>query len=271
MKHLSGQDAWTRITPLLSIPGWADRSSTQFAKWKQDCLRTIRQIEGEQSHSLREFEEIDFEGDKIPASLSTEDHKRIFLNGTTKARGILESLNEEVTRQMHEEGQSNSGQAHALSSAVLTENKKVFVVHGHDTGLKVEVARLLEQLKLKPIVLHEQADESQTIVEKFERHSNVSFAIALLTPDDVGRSIKTGSPENPRARQNVLLELGYFHGKLGRSRVLALYSKGVELPSDYLGVLYTEVDPSGAWKWKVVQELNAAGFPVDANSLLHTA
>ena len=75
------------------------------------------------------------------------------------------------------------------------------------------------------------------------------------------------SPLAPRARQNVILEFGYFLGKLGRSKVCGLYCEGVELPSDYDGVLYTKVDPEGAWQFKLVKELKAAGFDVDANRL----
>jgi len=155
----------------------------------------------------------------------------------------------------------------------------VFIVHGHDEKLKTQVACFLEQLELQPIILHEQADRGQTIIEKFEKHSNVSFAVVLLTPDDEGRKIKSEKPGwsdpvfveempmMPRARQNVIFEFGYFIGKLGRGNVCGLYCEGVELPSDYSGVLYTKVDNQGAWQFKLVKELEAAGFDVDANRL----
>jgi predicted nucleotide-binding protein len=105
------------------------------------------------------------------------------------------------------------------------------------------------------------------VIEKFEAHSNVGFAIILLTDDDEGKS-KTEIDLKKRARQNVVLELGYFIGKLGRSKVLPLYSDGVELPSDIHGLLYIPLDKAENWKFSIVKELKEAGYTVDANKLL---
>ena len=148
---------------------------------------------------------------------------------------------------------------------VIARNNKVFVVHGHDNQAKSEVARVLQKLKLEPIILHEQANQGKTIIEKFEAHSDVGFAVVLLTPDDLG-----GTTENDlkkRARQNVVLELGYFIGKLGRGRVCPLYKSEVELPSDLSGVVYVPMDGHDAWQMKLAKELKAAGFTVDLNDL----
>ena len=144
----------------------------------------------------------------------------------------------------------------------------VFIVHGHDTALQQMVARTVEKLGLKPIILSEQPNRGNTVIEKFEQHSTTSsFAIVLLTPDDEGRSIK--SPDlQKRARQNVILELGYFIGKIGRKNVLPLYVSGVELPSDIAGVVYTLVDDAKRWQFDLVRELRAAGYDVDANKIL---
>lgn len=148
------------------------------------------------------------------------------------------------------------------------ENKqKVFIVHGHNQELKQNVARVIEKLNLIPIILHEQSNEGRTVIEKFEKHSDVSYAIVLLTFDDLG-SQKSNLDQNKRARQNVVLELGYFLAKLGRKNVLPLYEEGVELPSDISGVLYTLIDNSESWKYNIVRELKEVGFKVDANALL---
>ena len=122
-------------------------------------------------------------------------------------------------------------------------NSDIFIVHGHNNEVKINVARTVEKLGLNAIILHEQANAGKTIIEKFESHSNVGFAIVLLTDDDLGKAKKD---ENLvlRARQNVILELGYFIGKLGRDRVCPLYTQGVELPSDLYGLLYIPVDTS---------------------------
>lgn len=169
---------------------------------------------------------------------------------------------------------TSAGPPHAVSideensdgSTVADIN--VFVVHGHDTLAKLELARTLEKLNLTAIVLHEQANEGKTVIEKFERNaSRVAFAVILLTPDDAG--YPAGKPEDvsPRARQNVLLELGYFLGALGRSRVCVLHKGQVEIPSDYLGVVYLQMDESGAWRFSLAKELKQAGLPIDLNAL----
>jgi predicted nucleotide-binding protein len=146
------------------------------------------------------------------------------------------------------------------------KSRKVFVVHGHNQKYREELCRVLEKLNLDPIVLHEQPDQGRTIIEKFEVHSDVMFAVVLLTADDVGRA-NAATDSMPRARQNVILELGYFLGKLGRDRVCALYENGVEIPSDYAGVLYKHLDNAGKWKYDLGKELTAAGLTVDLNQL----
>lgn len=147
------------------------------------------------------------------------------------------------------------------------ENNNVFIVHGHSNEVKINVARTLEKLGLNPIILHEQANSGKTIIEKFEEHSNVGFAIVLLTADDLGKANKDENLK-ARARQNVILELGYFIGKLGRNRVSPLYTKDVELPSDLYGLLYVEIDSSEHWKISLSKELKAAGYDIDVNKII---
>lgn len=149
-----------------------------------------------------------------------------------------------------------------------SSNKKdVFIVHGHNEELKEKVARTLEKLKLNPIILHEQSNSGQTIIEKLEKHSNVNFAIVLLTYDDFG-NVKSVDSKNKRSRQNVILELGYFLAKIGRENVMPLYEDGVELPNDISGVIYTLIDKSENWKFRLVKELKSANYNVDANDII---
>lgn len=145
-------------------------------------------------------------------------------------------------------------------------SRKVFVVHGQDTGAREAVARFLERTGFEPIVLHEQPNLGRTIIEKFEEHSAVSFAVVLMTPDDMGGI--AGGPMQPRARQNVILELGYFIGRLGRDKVCALKSGDIELPSDIFGVVWTALDAGGSWKVSLSKELQAAGFEIDWNKVM---
>ena len=148
--------------------------------------------------------------------------------------------------------------------------RRIFVVHGRDEGLREQVARVLERLDFEALILMEQPARGHTLIEKFEAGAlEVGFAVVLLTPDDYGRGPDdAGWPEQPnRARQNVILELGYFMGRLGRSRVAALYREGTEIPSDIHGLVYVALDDRGAWRYRLGEELAAAGYAVDLNRL----
>ena len=131
--------------------------------------------------------------------------------------------------------------------------------------MKSEVVALLRNWKLDPIVLHEQPNEGLTVIEKFERYAgSVGFAVVLLTADDKGGlKGKSDKSYKPRARQNVILELGYFFAKLGRSKVCTLYAPGVEIPSDIHGILYCKIDKEENWKKELARELDAADYSVD--------
>lgn len=153
----------------------------------------------------------------------------------------------------------------AAPSRTRENTRHVFVVHGHDDGLKETVARYLSRLELTPVILHEQPNQGKTIIEKFERHADVDFAVVLFTPDDVGYPINKAEQSQPRARQNVVLELGFFLGALGRNRVCVLHAGDIELPSDYAGVLYLPLDAGGAWRFLLAKEMKASGMHIDLN------
>ena len=135
----------------------------------------------------------------------------------------------------------------------------VFIVHGRDDGAKETVARFVEGLGMKAIILHEQPSLGGTIIEKIERYAHdAGFAIVLITPDDVGGLEGEADDErNPRARQNVVFELGYFMGKLGRERVCPLFKGEVENPSDIDGIVYIDMDAPGAWRATLRREISA--------------
>ena len=164
------------------------------------------------------------------------------------------------------EAQTSSPPSMSLNRDTLT-SRRIFIVHGRNVAFTQETARFLERLDLEPIILAEQASAGQTIIEKIEAHADVSFAIVLLTGDDKG-ALKEARQLKPRARQNVILELGYFMAKLGRRRVCPLYEPEVEIPSDYYGIGYIELDASGAWKTKLVRELQEAGLEIDSKKVI---
>lgn len=152
------------------------------------------------------------------------------------------------------------------AQAPATVNRKVFVVHGHAGEPREAVARFLEAIGFEPIVLHEQPNRGHTIIEKFEANADVGFAVVILTPDDVGGAV--GGPQQRRARQNVVLELGYFIGRLKRARVCALKVGDLELPSDILGIAWTAFDERQGWKQALARELQAAEYEIDWNKVM---
>ena len=151
----------------------------------------------------------------------------------------------------------------------MPEKRDVFVVHGHDKAAQQEVARFLERLQFNPIILSEQTNEGRTIIEKFEAHAErAAFAVILLTPDDVG-GVKGTPPDQlrPRARQNVIFELGFFVAKLSRKNVVALKKgPGLEILSDFSGVIYINMEGDG-WQLPLAREMRQAGLSVDFNLL----
>jgi len=156
----------------------------------------------------------------------------------------------------------------------LLQPARIFIAHGHDDDAKQTVARYIEKLGFEPIILEEQPNQGRTIIEKFEASANVAYVIVLLTPDDLGRVKLPESDElstlnlAERARQNVIFELGYFFGKLGRHRTCALVKGTMEFPSDISGILWVRMDLENNWKFKLAQEMRAAGLAVDLNRLV---
>jgi predicted nucleotide-binding protein len=150
-----------------------------------------------------------------------------------------------------------------------TSNGKVFIVHGHDELMKNQLEIFLSELGLEPVVLHRKADEGLTVIEKFEKHSDVGYAFILLTPDDIGYPTSEESKadaarsKEQRARQNVIFEFGYFVAKLGRNRVCCLYKEGVMLPTDVSGIIYKKVlNAVEEAAFSILKDLKAVGYKV---------
>lgn len=163
---------------------------------------------------------------------------------------------------------SPSAQPVQVRPSSSADSRTIFVVHGHDEALKQGVARFLEHLELDIRILHEQANEGRTIIEKFEHHAaSVGFAVVLATCDDLGKA-KNDQELKQRARQNVIFELGFFAGSLGRAKVCVLYDPIMELPSDLAGVLAVPADTQGSWKMQLVKEMRAAGIPINAERVM---
>ena len=151
----------------------------------------------------------------------------------------------------------------------LKSENKVFIVHGHDSELKNDIYAFLRDIGLEPIILNKKPDEGLTIIEKFEKHSDVNYAFVLLTPDDAGMQIdelkKTEKNRKVefRARQNVIFELGFFVAKLGRQNVCCVYKEDVTLPNDISGLLYKKVSTDiNSIGHEIIKELKTAGITI---------
>jgi predicted nucleotide-binding protein len=236
--------------------------SPLFSNWEGEVKIALSDFYGDASTQFDQFNSIWFSPQVTSRSTPNSTYLAAFHSGLEQASGFLESRISDLFETV---GQRNPG---SRFSTPDPNSRKVFVVHGHDLGQKETVSRFLERLNLEPIILHEQADQGKTIIEKFETHSaGVRCAVVILTADDIA-SPKTDAEKELRARQNVIFELGFFVGKLGRDKAFALVEEGVALPSDIHGLVYIPLDTRNAWRLLLVRELNAAGIRVDANLAL---
>jgi predicted nucleotide-binding protein len=150
-------------------------------------------------------------------------------------------------------------------------SNRVFIVHGHDDLSKERLAHILIDLGLSPIILHDQPNLGRTLIEKFEEEAcDVGYAFVIMTPDDFGieknlyADIQKGIRQEGlrfRPRQNVVLELGFFFGKLGRKRVCCLVKGEIEKPTDFSGITYLQFNTKIDEVYRdIVKELKALGY-----------
>ncbi|MCG3133007.1 MAG: hypothetical protein HMLKMBBP_00093 [Planctomycetes bacterium] len=211
----------------------------------------------------------DFSGRVSPRHVVMSEYsqvEQIAIPGLKGGVAFLETLRESLD--FHELAPGVTGSPTPLGRTDASDHgARVFVVHGRDSASRLQVQQVLGALGLEPIVLMDEPAMGRTIIEKFEQESRAGFAVVVLTGDDEGGPFGSSEPPRRRARQNVILELGYFLGKLGRPRVCALLQDGVEVPSDIHGVEYVPLDSAGAWKYALADELDAAGYQIDRNRL----
>ncbi|WP_164736474.1 TIR domain-containing protein [Rhizobium vallis] len=156
-------------------------------------------------------------------------------------------------------------------AAPADSEAKIFVVHGHDTEARDQLELVLLRLGLKPFILQNSDGGGKTIVEALEQsiYKDAAFGIVLLTPDDYGYSNRLADADRqPRARQNVILEMGMVMAALGRGNMAILQKGTLERPSDTDGILriefnhhVKEIVP------KLVQRLQSAGFTIPADRI----
>jgi predicted nucleotide-binding protein len=199
-------------------------------------------------------------------ALDAQEARRYLAEGRERSIQLLDGAIRTLEAEIADQLQDDQTMVSSPPTAQVPLGSKVFIVHGHAGAPREAVARFLGRLDLEPVILHEQANQGKTIIEKFETHADVGFAVILLTPDDVGGP--SASELHPRARQNVILELGYFIGRLTRAKVCALKVGDLELPSDILGIAWTPFDPHGAWQLALAKELKTVGYNIDLNKIM---
>lgn len=249
-----------RNLPINSRDG-LDATRAERSKWSRYNTELLDRLFDDDSIS-KEYNH--FSGAVIPYNAGLGWWIKVFREDMDESITRLESIIErlELIPESTTQGPSIAHSEHTPLG------KDVFVVHGHDESAKQSVARFLEKLKLRAIILHEMPNGGRTVIEKFEDFSNVGFAVILLTPDDLCSAGSAPKTKKARARQNVVFELGYFVGKLGRNRVCALYKEGVEIPSDYVGILFIEMDAHNGWQSQLAREIKTAGVEIDLNGIL---
>lgn len=266
----------------------------KFQKWdlfhKESAL-VITKLFGQNNHYLNDWLNIDIPVDPDYADgdgISSYWHNRAI--ASQKMENLLNVMAQEIVS-------SEKTEQNRATEKEKSDSNRVFIVHGTDYEPVKELRAILQEVGTKPIILHEQPSKGMTIIEKLEKYSDVGFAFILLTPDDNGfgkneftnflrkylkkenASIeeiqeaishfgdakalplikKIFAFNKNRARQNVVLELGYFIGKLGRSKVCCLYKGDIELPSDVHGICYLHFNNSvNEVKDTIIEELRAA-------------
>lgn len=151
---------------------------------------------------------------------------------------------------------------------------KVFIVHGHDSAAREQLELVIHKLGLDPYVLQNNGGGGLTIIEALEKEignhaGSAKFGIVLLTPDDVGYAKSAGEKEaQPRARQNVVLEMGMLISALERKNVAILKKQHLEVPSDAQGILYIPFnDHVKEAVPKLVDRLREAGFVLNPEAI----
>lgn len=237
-----------------STHGYPDSFSPEWVAWQTRVKSIIVKLFGKdsaQNQAMITALEIRVKGN---GSDKFEQCKNYIL-GTLQT--AIDTLKNDVFNELNTEKAKASG---------LLSNK-VFVVHGHDDVSKSSLEIFLTEIGLEPIVLHRQADQGQTIIEKFEKHADVGYAFILFTPDEISYLSKEESlndvdrKKELRARPNVIFEFGYFVGRLGRSKVCCLHTSNVVLPTDLSGMVYKSYNNSiEEAAYSIIKDLKAAGY-----------
>lgn len=169
-----------------------------------------------------------------------------------------------------------TGARAAPAAQPVADNKtKIFIVHGHDHAALEQLELVLRRLGLDPFILQNNDGETRTLIEALEKriYNEAAFGIVLMTPDDFGYTKnKTNEDRQPRARQNVILEMGMIMASLGRDKMVILKKGNLELPSDVNGIIYLEFNEHvKEIAVKLANRMKGAGIPIAENLITQAA
>ena len=247
---------------MLEADNWSDYNADLLLRLFGESEPTGHYINRAYNHYSYSFTDYEIKN----LEYEVKEHKRSIVITINSLKGIQKRLELYTEPSDFQEASANK---ETSDSSARTFGDKVFIVHGRDDESRYQVALFVKELGLNDIMLDRQPDEGIiAILDKFEREAKkADFAIALLTPDDVGALKNEAETQlNSRPRQNVVFELGYFISALGRQKVCLLIKGEIENPSDLDGMLYKRMD-GDEWKQKVARDMQQAGLPVDLNDV----
>jgi predicted nucleotide-binding protein len=226
----------------------------QLRRWKEMTIQLLAEnVSDSEATALK---------NKRLGSLLMGQPLRNFLAESRIYDAFLVSLNKALQEHPERlfEGKSPTSEPQAVTVPPPTASRAVFLIHGHD---ELNLLRLRQLLKdrwgIDSIVLNERAGKGRTLIEKFEDEAlGATFAFALLSPDD---KVQGAEMNYPQARPNVVFELGWFYGRLGRERVCVLLRKGTKIHSDLDGISRVEFrDSVDEVAEDIRRELNAVSL-----------
>jgi predicted nucleotide-binding protein len=214
---------------------WRERTSTTFGRFRMESTRSL-------FRGLSAF------------STVHEWRGRVLHIWSVGCQGTVELEGDYIVLRMHFDFWGPAEWIPFLKSKILSEvsaaiievagatyygNKDVFIIHGHNEAALTNLKLLLRGLGVNPVVLKDEAASGLTIIEQFElRARDCSFAFAFMTPDDDMHGRKDSATPKWRPRQNVLIEIGWFMARLGRTQIVLLSQGDIEVASDFGGILY---------------------------------
>jgi len=261
-----GRKSYELLESLLNDAEGLSYKDGKLDKTRKRAEMIVCKVFGPKSEYKEKLTKIRYWPSVMFSGMDRRIYNTSFENGKDQLKNLINVMLEDVSLSidMSDESPNTIKQIKKLSP-------NIFLGHGHNEEMKQSSARFIEKIGLKPIILHEQPNRGRTIIEKFIDYSDVNFAVILLSGDDVAFT-KSDNVKNAklRARQNVILELGFFLGKIGRESVVVLHEQvdNFEISSYYQGVLYEPYDKNGNWKLSLAKELKVSGYEIDGNKLL---